>query len=127
MMRKLTALDNERCARGAARNRQGASRAAPGGHAGRPWVPPRTVFAAVTAKAGRLMSADLTVLRRYEPDGVVTSVGVWIRTGQAPLIPLPAVPSQVGAPVVRASMLIATVAATLILSDRAAPGGRLRP
>jgi signal transduction histidine kinase len=99
-MRKLTALDNERCARGELRAiaaeraalRRVATLVARG-------APPPAVFAVVTEEAGRLLSADLTVLRRYESDGAVTSVGIWTRTGQAPLIALPAMPSQVSVPV----------------------------
>jgi signal transduction histidine kinase len=42
---------------------------------------PEEVFAAVTAEVGRVLSADVTVLARYDPDGVHTSVGAWSSTG----------------------------------------------
>ena len=38
---------------------------------------PQEVFAAVTAEAGRAVSADFTSLWRYDPDGAVTTVGNW--------------------------------------------------
>ena len=38
---------------------------------------PQEVFAAVTAEAGRAVSADFTSLWRYDPDGAVTAVGNW--------------------------------------------------
>jgi signal transduction histidine kinase len=51
-------------------------------------APPEEVFAAVTAEVGRLLSCELAVLNRYDPDGAAaTVVGAWARTG-APL-PLP--------------------------------------
>ena len=37
-------------------------------------VPPEEVFAAVTAEAGRVLSAGYANLGRYEPDGMFTSV-----------------------------------------------------
>ena len=40
-------------------------------------VTPTDVFAAVTAEAGRVVSATFTSLWRYEPDGAVTTVGTW--------------------------------------------------
>jgi signal transduction histidine kinase len=43
--------------------------------------PPAVVFAAVTEEAGRLLSADLTIMNRYDPDGEVTVVGAWSGTG----------------------------------------------
>jgi GAF domain-containing protein len=49
---------------------------------------PEEVFAAVIAEAGRLLSAEVTVLCRYEPDGTATAVGVWARTGDAMLFPI---------------------------------------
>jgi signal transduction histidine kinase len=48
-------------------------------------APPEEVFAAVTAEVGRLLSADLTVLNRYDPDGTETAVGVWSSTGALPV------------------------------------------
>ena len=38
---------------------------------------PQEVFAAVTAEAGRAVSADFTSLWRYDPDGAVTAAGSW--------------------------------------------------
>jgi signal transduction histidine kinase len=44
-------------------------------------VPPEQVFAAVTEEAGRLLSVEYAGLGRYEPDGAITFVAVWGRTG----------------------------------------------
>jgi GAF domain-containing protein len=44
-------------------------------------APPAEVFAAVTAEVGRVLSADVTVLSRYQTDGTQTAVGVWSSTG----------------------------------------------
>ena len=44
---------------------------------------PEEVFAAVTAEVGRVLSADVTVMSRYEPEGAATVVGVWSNTGAA--------------------------------------------
>jgi signal transduction histidine kinase len=40
-------------------------------------APPEQVFAAVTAEVGQLLSADVTGLSRYDPDGAVTHLGQW--------------------------------------------------
>jgi signal transduction histidine kinase len=40
-------------------------------------APPEEVFAAVTAEAGRLLSADFTRISRYDADTMATVVGVW--------------------------------------------------
>jgi signal transduction histidine kinase len=48
-------------------------------------APPEEIFAAVTAEVGRVLSADVTVLARYDPDGTETTVGVWSRTGVLPV------------------------------------------
>jgi GAF domain-containing protein len=48
---------------------------------------PEQVFGAVTAELGRLLSVDLTVMGRYEPDGVATIMGTWSSTGLA--VPTP--------------------------------------
>jgi signal transduction histidine kinase len=40
-------------------------------------VPPEQVFAAVTAEVGQLLSADLTLMSRYDGPDVATLVGVW--------------------------------------------------
>jgi signal transduction histidine kinase len=44
-------------------------------------VPPEEVFAAVIAEAGRLLSVEFAGLGRYEPDGAITLVAAWGRTG----------------------------------------------
>ena len=46
-------------------------------------APPEDVFAAVAAEVGRLLAADYTVMSRYDPDGAVTVVGQWSKTGGA--------------------------------------------
>jgi signal transduction histidine kinase len=43
--------------------------------------PAAAVFAAVTEEAGRLLSADITIMNRYESDGEATVVGAWSATG----------------------------------------------
>jgi GAF domain-containing protein len=43
------------------------------------------VFAAVTAEVGRVLSASITVLGRFDPGGVETTVGVWTSTGAVPV------------------------------------------
>jgi signal transduction histidine kinase len=47
-------------------------------------VPPEQVFAAVTAEVGQLLSADLTLMSRYDGPDVATLVGVWTTTGADP-------------------------------------------
>ena len=42
---------------------------------------PDEVYAAVTAEAGRVLGVDFTTLYRYHPDGAMTVVGAWSRTG----------------------------------------------
>ncbi|WP_445187707.1 GAF domain-containing protein [Pseudonocardia sp. Cha107L01] len=44
-------------------------------------APPEEVFAAVTAEVGQVLHADLTILGRYDPDGVQTVVGAWASSG----------------------------------------------
>jgi signal transduction histidine kinase len=44
-------------------------------------VPPKEVFAAVTEEPGRLLSVEYAAMGRYEPDGTITVVAVWGRTG----------------------------------------------
>jgi signal transduction histidine kinase len=46
-----------------------------------PW---EEVFAAVAAEAGQLLSADATLMSRYEPDDAATIVGAWASTGDDP-------------------------------------------
>jgi signal transduction histidine kinase len=46
-------------------------------------APPAEVFAAVTEEAGRLLSADFTVMARYDPDDTRTVVAAWNSTGAA--------------------------------------------
>jgi signal transduction histidine kinase len=48
-------------------------------------VPPEEVFAAVTAEAGRLLTTDLAILARYDPDGTETILGAWAGTGTSPV------------------------------------------
>jgi signal transduction histidine kinase len=48
-------------------------------------APPDEVFAAVTAEVGRVVSADLTVLNRYDPDGTESVLGAWSSTGALPI------------------------------------------
>ena len=48
-------------------------------------VPPEEVFAAVTAEAGRLLTTDLAVLARYDPDGTETILGASAGTGASPV------------------------------------------
>jgi signal transduction histidine kinase len=43
--------------------------------------PPEAVFAAVAQEVGRLLLVDFTFVSRYDPDGTVTNVGGWNRTG----------------------------------------------
>jgi signal transduction histidine kinase len=50
-------------------------------------APPEEIFAAVTAEVGRVLSADVTVLSRYDPDGTATIVDGWSSTGGA--VPAP--------------------------------------
>jgi signal transduction histidine kinase len=47
---------------------------------------PEEVFTAVTAEVGRVLSADLTVLSRYDADGAYTTVGQWTSSGTPPTI-----------------------------------------
>jgi signal transduction histidine kinase len=49
---------------------------------------PEEVFAAVTAEVGRVLSADVTVMSRYEPEDAATVVGVWSSTGAAAPTPV---------------------------------------
>jgi GAF domain-containing protein len=51
-------------------------------------APPDEVFAAVAEEDGRLFSADLTGIVRYDPDGTAAAVGGWARTGGALPIPI---------------------------------------
>jgi signal transduction histidine kinase len=46
---------------------------------------PETVFAAVTAEAGRVLTADVAVLARYDADGAQVTVGVWSSAGAPPV------------------------------------------
>jgi signal transduction histidine kinase len=47
-------------------------------------APAEEVFAAVTAEVGGVLSADITVLSRYDPDDAETVVGAW-STGDLPV------------------------------------------
>jgi signal transduction histidine kinase len=48
-------------------------------------APPDEIFAAVTAEAGRVLTADVTCLNRYGSDGTESVVGIWTRTGTPPV------------------------------------------
>ena len=61
-------------------------------------APPPMVFTAVTEGAGRLLATDVTILRRREPSGRLTTVGAWCRTGGAYMAPA-APRSKAAAPV----------------------------
>jgi signal transduction histidine kinase len=45
---------------------------------------PEEVFLAVSAEAQQLLSADITDIIRYDPDGVARSVGWWTSVGPSP-------------------------------------------
>lgn len=47
-------------------------------------VPPEQVFAAVTTEVGRLLSADFTLMSRYDQDDAATIVGAWTISGADP-------------------------------------------
>jgi signal transduction histidine kinase len=47
---------------------------------------PEEVFLAVSAEAQRLLSADVTGIARYDPDGISTTVGGWTDDGPSPLV-----------------------------------------
>jgi signal transduction histidine kinase len=49
---------------------------------------PEQVFAAVAAEVGRLLSADITGLSRYDADGAVTLLGLWTAGDPLPVIPV---------------------------------------
>jgi signal transduction histidine kinase len=46
-------------------------------------APPEEVLTAVTEEAGRLLDAHFATMNRYEPDGPITVVAAWDRTGRA--------------------------------------------
>jgi signal transduction histidine kinase len=46
-------------------------------------APPEEVFAAVAEEVGRLLTADLTTVARYDPGGVVMVLGAWRSSGAA--------------------------------------------
>jgi signal transduction histidine kinase len=48
-------------------------------------APAEAVFASVTAEVGLVLGADITVLGRFDPDGVRTAVGVWSSAGALPV------------------------------------------
>jgi GAF domain-containing protein len=56
-------------------------------------APPEQVFAAVAAESGRLLSADATLMSRYEQDDAATIVGAWTSTGASVL---PSLGSRLG-------------------------------
>jgi GAF domain-containing protein len=48
-------------------------------------APAEEVFASVTAEVGLVQGAAITVLSRFHPDGVQTTVGVWSSAGASPV------------------------------------------
>jgi signal transduction histidine kinase len=46
--------------------------------------PAQEVFTAVTTEVGAMLDCDFTLMNRYDPDRMVTVVGVWARAGGAP-------------------------------------------
>ena len=51
-------------------------------------APPGEVFVAVTGEVGVVLGVDFTTMSRYHPDGGVTVVGAWSRTGAAVHFPV---------------------------------------
>ncbi|MCW2676622.1 MAG: histidine kinase, partial [Modestobacter sp.] len=51
-------------------------------------APPAEVFAAVTEEVGRLLSVELALLNRYDPDGAATALAPWSSTGVAAPFPV---------------------------------------
>jgi signal transduction histidine kinase len=51
-------------------------------------APAEEVFAAVTAEVGRVLSADVALMSRYDPDDTATIVSSWTSTGAAPPTPV---------------------------------------
>ncbi|MCU1614577.1 MAG: histidine kinase [Frankiales bacterium] len=49
---------------------------------------PEDVFTAVAEEVGRVLSADVTAMSRYDPDGTVTVVGGWVRSGDTARVPV---------------------------------------
>jgi GAF domain-containing protein len=47
---------------------------------------PEDMFAAVTAEVGRVLTADVTGMIRYNTDGTASIVGAWSSTGASPLV-----------------------------------------
>jgi GAF domain-containing protein len=50
-------------------------------------APPEEVFATVTAEVGCVLSADVTALSRYDPDGTATVVAGWSAPVTPPVSP----------------------------------------
>ncbi|MCU1612531.1 MAG: histidine kinase, partial [Frankiales bacterium] len=51
-------------------------------------APAEEVFAAVAEEVGRVLSADVTAMSRYDPDGTATVVGGWARNGEVARVPI---------------------------------------
>jgi GAF domain-containing protein len=51
-------------------------------------APPEDVFAAVAEEVGRVLSADVTAMSRYDADGAATVVGGWVRSGDTARVPV---------------------------------------
>jgi GAF domain-containing protein/ketosteroid isomerase-like protein len=50
---------------------------------------PEGVFATVAEEVGRVLSADVTGISRYDPDGTAAAVGGWAASGEGAAFPLP--------------------------------------
>jgi PAS domain S-box-containing protein len=72
--RRQAEIELERLAREQAALRRVATLVAGG-------VGPEEVFAAVVAEAGRLLEVEIAVLIRYDPQDMITVVGMWTSTG----------------------------------------------
>jgi signal transduction histidine kinase len=51
-------------------------------------APPADVFAAIAEETGRLLDAEVTGMSRYDPDGTLTLLGTWARSGAAVPVPV---------------------------------------
>jgi signal transduction histidine kinase len=49
---------------------------------------PEELFAAVAEEVGRVLSADVTGISRYDPDGMAAAVGGWASASDAPAFPV---------------------------------------
>ncbi|HEX6454341.1 MAG TPA: GAF domain-containing protein [Trebonia sp.] len=51
-------------------------------------APPAEVFASIAEETGRLLDAEVTGMSRYDPDGTLTLLGTWARSGAAVPVPV---------------------------------------